>query len=418
MAFFAQGVLVTESSIRSCFSEIKTATASHINLWGIDLYNPILLVDPETRVLYANVPDSGAVLKQKGAIFTGLLPENINIANTSLHWNGTEWAMVMLPLPEDPELCIGLLAHELFHVSQPRLGFAMGSPGKNDHLDAKEGRIWLRLELEALTEALLSQTMDDQAKYIAHALTFRKFRYSIYENSAENENSLELNEGLAEYTGLMISSSTEEESIDHLIKMLENFYKTASFVQSFPYVTIPVYGFLLSDIDPGWNKKISCTTNLTDFFIQSFHVDIPKDLKKSVDSISLFYGEASIRAGECLREEKRESKTTLLKAMFIEQPHLEIRVVNMNFAFDPQTIIPLEDHGSVYFTVRVSDTWGILSAVKGALISPQFDRVTVGLPTATEGRNISGDGWTLQLNDTWRMEKDPGTGNFTLVQGP
>jgi len=306
----------------------------------------------------------------------------------------------------------------LLLITWPGINFAQGATGKNNHLDTKEGRIWFRLELEALTEALLSPTTEEQATYLAHALIFRNYRHSVFENSAENENSLELNEGITEYTGLMAGSTSEEESIAQLVYMLENFYKTPSFVNAFPTVTIPIYGFLLSETDPEWNNRINDSTNLTVFFIASFHVVVPNDLKKTADSLSLFYGAESIRAGECLREEKRKSQTTSLKAIFIEQPHLEIGAVKMDFTFDPQGVVPLEELGSVYFTVRITDAWGILSSVKGALVNPQFDKITVSVPMAKEGQKISGDGWTIQLNKNWKMQKDPVTGNFTLVQGP
>ncbi|MEI7983815.1 MAG: hypothetical protein WCI71_19365, partial [Bacteroidota bacterium] len=289
-------------------------------------------------------------------------------------------------------------------------------PGGNNHLDEREGRISLRLELEALSEALLAQTPDERKKHLTYALIFRKYRYLIYPDAEKSENALELNEGLAEYTGFAISATTEEQSVDHLIKNMESFYKTPSFVRSFPYVTIPVYGYLLSYSDNSWNKKIDSTTNLTDFFIRSFHITIPDNLKELNDSMSGVYGGQSIRAGEGLREERARKKTALLKSIFVEQPHLEIRVDKMNFSFDPQNIIPLENLGSIYMTVRVSDEWGILSAVKGALISPQYDRISVSKPASTEGKKITGDGWTLQLDAKWKMETDPVSGNYQLVR--
>ena len=78
--------------------------------------------------------------------------------------------MIMLPLSENKNDRINLLAHELFHKAQSGLGFTQNNKESN-HLDQKDGRIYLRLELEALTKAVLSDSKrskrtSDQCTYI------------------------------------------------------------------------------------------------------------------------------------------------------------------------------------------------------------------------------------------------------------
>ncbi len=96
-----QGQLTMYDNISTVFDEIETATRKNINLWNKDLYGAILLVDPQTRQLFANELDTAGILKPDESIYTGILPENINIANTAIEWNGKSWAMIMLPLPEN-----------------------------------------------------------------------------------------------------------------------------------------------------------------------------------------------------------------------------------------------------------------------------------------------------------------------------
>ncbi|WP_286407354.1 hypothetical protein [Myroides odoratimimus] len=103
-----------------CFDEFKHAAEQHKSLWDIDLYGPLLLVDPETRNIYANEGDR---FKKEGNIYTGILPKNINIANTAIEWEGKRWAMIMLPLSDNVQNRINLLGHESFHRVQPTLGF-------------------------------------------------------------------------------------------------------------------------------------------------------------------------------------------------------------------------------------------------------------------------------------------------------
>ena len=139
------------------FEELTMATRQNLPLWKQDIYAPLLLVDPYTRNIYANAPDSNGYLTLTGNIYTGQLPETVNIANTAIEWAGQHWAMVMLPLPENKNSRINLLVHELFHRSQKQFGFFPASPD-NNHLDKKNGRLCLRLELEALKKAVLAPT--------------------------------------------------------------------------------------------------------------------------------------------------------------------------------------------------------------------------------------------------------------------
>jgi hypothetical protein len=55
----------------------------HQQLWEVNLYGPILLVNPTTRQLFANISDTAGILKQVGGIYYGILPNKINVANTA-----------------------------------------------------------------------------------------------------------------------------------------------------------------------------------------------------------------------------------------------------------------------------------------------------------------------------------------------
>ena len=185
----AQNHKTLSDSLSGYFGEIKEATIQNEKLWSKNLYGPILLVDPGTRIVFANISDSAGQLKNNGKMFTGILPPEVNIANTSIRWNGTDWAMVILPLPTIKEDRLNLLAHELFHRAQPSLGFKLYMPD-NNHLDQKDGRIYLRLELEALKKAIQSVTDTGRKSHTMDALYFRSYRYQLYPGADSLENSL------------------------------------------------------------------------------------------------------------------------------------------------------------------------------------------------------------------------------------
>ena len=405
---------VTDDSLAIYFREIKDATWAHRGLWNKNLYGPILLVNPENRQLFANVQDSAGLLKPVGLIYSCILPDNVNIANTSSHWNGRDWAMIKLPLPSNKEDRINLLAHELFHVSQPSLGFRLFNAA-NNHLDLKDGRIYLRLELEALKKAVQCASSTESKKCLTDAFTFRMYRYLLYPGADSSENLLELNEGIAEYTGLIISNMSRDEAVKDIVQRMDQFISFPTFVRSFAYQTTPVYGYLLYPARTGWNREINIHTNLTAYFIQAFNITLPSSLKVRVEEISDQYNGKLIIAEETEREAKAKRLIAELKSKFVEQPHFEIRLEKMNISFDPRNIIPVEDKGSFYKNARITDVWGILTINNGALMSTGWDKISVSIPLKIDNKSVSGDGWTLELNDGYKVSKNENTGNYSLI---
>ena len=68
-------------------------------MWGTRLYGPMLFVNRRSRALVANQADKQGRLRKAGAVFTGVLPDEKNIANTASEWAGRRWTMIIWPLP-------------------------------------------------------------------------------------------------------------------------------------------------------------------------------------------------------------------------------------------------------------------------------------------------------------------------------
>lgn len=415
IAKIASGQKPADENISVFFNEIKEITKQNFNLWSTDLYGAILLVDPKTRQVFSNEADSANVLKPFKNIYSGILPQNINIANTSVDFNGKRWAMIMLPLPKNKKDRVNLLAHELFHRVQPSLGFVLYNT-ENNHLNEKNGRIYLRLELEALSRAIQTSSKKEMLQYLNDALVFRKYRQNLYNNSNITENQLELNEGIAEFTGVIMSGRNNKEMTEHFTNAINDFFKNSTFVRSFAYQTIPIYGYFLYNKNKNWNKEISINTDLTDYFIKSFKVKIPDDLEYFVKKKSKFYNGDKILEEEKEREEKIKKVIADYKSKFIVQPHFEIQLLKMNMSFDPRNIIPLEDKGTVYPNIRITDLWGILTVENGALISSNWDKVTISNPIKIDEKKIIGDGWSLELADSYTINKVEKNDNYILIK--
>jgi hypothetical protein len=408
----AQAISFTDTAA-AYFEELKVITGQHISLWNYDLYAPVLLVDPVTRFVFANTPDSAGILKTSGKIYTGLLPTLVNISNTSIQWSGINWAMVMLPLSQNKNNRINLLTHELFHRAQKALGFFPYNPD-NNHLDKKDGRIYLRLELEALQKALFAVSDHEVKKHIGQALAFRLNRHSLFLGSDSTENLLELNEGICEFTGNMMSGRSDNVAKDYFFKSIQQFIASHSYIRSFAYQTTPVYGYLLSAFNKNWNKEISIKTDLFRYFTEAFAVKFPADIANHVNKISGEYNGQAICLEEAAREEKIAKQKAAYKTLLIDSPHTELPLVNMNMSFDYTKMVTLENFGTVYPVIRITDNWGILDVDQAALINPGWNRVSIGYPLVIEGNKISGEGWTLELKEGYMLVKDDETRNYDI----
>ena len=394
--------------IAETFSEVDSLLKiDNGKFWNHQLYGPILIIDPNTRIFFANENDLSNKFKEVNSVFTDTLPNELNIANTAVYLENKRWSMIMSPLPEDKIARNNLVIHELFHRLQPEIGFDKLQEQSCSHLDTYKGRLLLKLELQALKRALTSNNGNSRKLHLKNALTFRHKRQSSIEN-ASAENSLEINEGLAEYTSIMLSGRNDKQMIDHLTKNVNQFYENPTFVRSFAYQTIPIYGYLLSKEKNNWQREISKNTNLTEFFTKSF--DINPTTERTFEQIAQEndYDYKRINKTEKIRETERLAKIAQYKQKFLKEPTLKLHFENMNISFDPRNITPLEDIGTVYPNLRVTDNFGILTVENGALLSSDWSNVVVSAPTEIKDNIVKGNGWVLELSKGWKVET---TGN-------
>ena len=370
--------------------------------WNYSLDGPLMLVNRETRTIIANESDNSGELTKRGNLYIGKLPENINIANTAFDWNGKRWTMVALPLPETKEERLDLLIHESYHRVQPLIGFDSLYEIQSVHLDSKNGRIYLRLELEALKKALGS---NDPEIHIKNALLFRQYRYQILPEAKQAENSLEINEGLAEYTGSILSQRTESDLKEHYISKIDWFNTMPTFVRSFPYFTIPVYGYFMQKTDKAWNLQITNVTNLTDFMLRFWNVESQKLTNEEILKLGKEYRIDTVIENETQREIKIEELKNEYKQTFLSDSIVVIGLENMKIGFNPSNIMPLDSFGTVYPNLRITDNWGILEVDScGALMSPEWNKVIISFPELITDTLISGKGWKLKIDKSWKLD--------------
>ena len=175
------------------------AKADGGELWGIELDFPLLFVDSESRQCVANRPAAGGdaeLLRREGELWVGQYPDELYIANATTNWAGRRWTMLVWPVPEGELERKRLLMHESFHNAQYKLKISESGAPCN-HLATHDGRLWLRLEVEALVQALLHAD-DEREEAAADALLFRAMRRSLFAGADATEDGVERLEGSAE----------------------------------------------------------------------------------------------------------------------------------------------------------------------------------------------------------------------------
>lgn len=385
-------------------------------LWGISLCGPILFADSSTRMVVANQSDIEGNLTKMGYVFVGQLPEKEGVANTSVVWGGVKWTMIVWPLPEDEHERAQLVFHESFHRIQDQLGLPWTTLIGADHLDSMEGRIWLQLELRALRTALMHKGAE-RKKAIEDALIFRSYRRELFPKADTEENSLEMNEGLAEYTGVKLRGSSDLETVEYLAKRLENAKDAPTFVRSFAYVSGSSYGILLDEEGLDWRKNLKPCNELGVLLQQSLSIRLPENLKLEAEERSKGYGGDVLRALETERESDRKKRIAEYRTRLVDGPVLMLPFARgLNFVFNPSEILPLEGLGIVYPTLRVTGDWGILTISNGALVIYEGERVGVYVPAPVDpnAQPLQGISWTLKLDAEWKIKPGERKGDYLL----
>jgi hypothetical protein len=385
-------------------------------LWGLMLYGPMLFVDPETHDAVANQADAGGWLARRGNVFVGKLPPELIVANTAMDWAGVLWTTIIWPLPEDPEARARLMMHESFHRLQGKLGLKARSPICG-HLESKDGRIWLQLEWRAL-EVALEEHGDRRRQALADGLLFRSYRQSLFPPGAVEERGLELNEGLAEYTGVKLSTRSTSQMVVVAACVLRQARGRQNLARSFAYTSGPAYGALLDLSGVDWRSRLKTDGDLAALVRRAYALRPGVASGDEALKRARAYDGEYVIAAETEREKVRREQVAKARARFIEGPVLILPVgKTFSYGFDPNQVIPLDDSQAMYLYARVTDDWGTLEAAGGVLIvreSGRVVRVQVPAPEDVSVRPLKGDGWTLAPERGWSIVPGSRAGDYVL----
>jgi hypothetical protein len=367
-------------------------------LWGVSLCGPMVFADAATRTIATNRQEPEAPR-----------PAVLGMANAALRWGTERWStFIWQHIPAERQARMRLFMHELFHRIQPELGLLLPD-APNDHLDTATARYWIRLEWRALAAALAASGAERRAA-IGEALAFRSARRTAYPDAAERERVIEINEGLAQYTGTVVAAGSADVSARDAIAQLREVEGQPTFVRSFAYPSGAAYGVLLDAVDPGWPRRVRATDDLGRLLAAAANAVPAGD----VGVAAARYDGPAIRREEDAREKARQSLLAELRQRFVDGPVLVLPPTR-SAAFTNTGMTPIPGAGTIYPQYRTTAEWGTLEAAQ-ALIPADRSRIILPAPSSSSGSTIAGEGYTLKIAPGWIVRSGSRPGDLMLVK--
>jgi hypothetical protein len=370
-------------------------------LWGVSLCAPMVIVDRRTQTFATSQPAP-----------EGARPRLLGLVNAPVQWGGATWGAYVWDdvANATPRHRMEIFLHELFHGVQPQLGL-MAPARATEHLDAADGRYWLRLEWRALARAL-RESGEPRNLAVRDALAFRQARRMLYPASVEDERAQEITEGLAAYTGTVLAAQSAADAIVGALELLANAEAEESFVRTFAYKSGPAYGLLLDASSPGWTRRVRGTDDLGTLVMRALGVQPATDATTSATR----YGGAEIRASEQKRDQERQERLAELRRRFVDGPVLVITGAGSGMS-DSRGAAVIPGIGTVYFgPYRQSGAWGSLEAEKGVLVASDGSSRRVPAPVRRDDGTFAGDGWTFKAAPGWVVREGARRGDFEVVR--
>jgi hypothetical protein len=394
----------THEKASSYFKQVEElCNRDNGKIWGTNLYGPMMFVDRTSRQIVANQPDKEGILKIKDGVYTGLFSKESIINNTTTEFGGTLFGIAPLPVEEDGYRITTRAIHCLFHRFQ-HLNGIYPAVYYSPNMDDKEARIWIKLEWKALRKAITSSG-DDQLLAIRDALIFRETNHKSFPKYIDEGNHFETYEGLATFTFIRLSTSSEEEFYNRLFENLERIYSFQSYSQSYGVIHGALYATLLYQKGFDFKKLRPDNLDLGNLVKDMYNIELPETCRDVAGSLAISYNINDIYT----EEEKRlkDIKDGLNKqiSIFNEKPVVYLELESPYFDFEPEDVHSLDTLGTLYTSIRISDNWGKLTVNKyGCLISDNYKNIRITARGFKKDKNhIYGEGWHMILNENWKI---------------
>ena len=372
-------------------------------LWGVSICMPMVIGDARTQTFATSQAPPPAPR-----------PKLIGMLMGPIQWGDSMWAALTWDMVanQPPHIRTERLLHESFHIVQTQRGLSVGTVSA-EHLDVVDGRYWMRLEWRALARAL-RESGEGRAAAVRDALAFRQARHARFPGMVERERALDINEGLASYTGVVLAAQSEAAAIARALDELIAAEDGESFVRTFAYASGPAYGLLLDAAALGWTRRVRASDDPAVLLMRALGVQPVTDAAAAATR----YGAAELRVAEERREQQRQARMADLRRRFVDGAVLVMPGGGSGFS-DSRGAVVIPDVGTIWFgDYRMTGPWGTLEADKGVLLSTDGRRRRLPAPVRRDDATMFGDGWTLRVASGWVVREGTRQGDYEVVKRP
>lgn len=366
-----------------------------IDLWDRQLNADIIFISPSENKMYITSIHNG----KNEQINVKEWNNSIGLANTSTVYDGKKYVTIYYDdfVRMDCQSRAQLLIHEIFHYHQEELGFPMVS-SNNMHLDTPIGRALLHIEFNALLKALKAE-----AEALSDAIYIRKYRQNLFPSN--NEDLFELNEGLAEYTGIELGIKNR---LSTILKAL-TYNINRGYTNTFAYCSGAAYGYLLNSLYPEWQRDCDLKKGIPYLFNKIERLDI------NINELNEEYTQSLLRKykyEDYLKEESNLYENPLEFNYLLETDTPKVLLSNdgINILFDPNDrIISLGDKAVLLRNITLRAKWGEVKVKSGIIRMNDWSAFLLLPPTEVNDTEIKGKDYIINLNPDWQIIKKDNT---------
>ena len=365
-----------------------------ILLWNVPLNASIIIIDHFENKMYFTAIENGEVQPVKEEEWNNKVP----LANSFFDYEGKRYVTIihaaLMNTPCDER--VNLLTHEIFHLHQNSIGIE-NSISANYHMDEVQGRALLQIEMKALQQAL-----DGDSQSLYDALYIRAYRQSLYPNN--NEDLYELNEGLADYTGVKLSAT----NIREYVKGRLNYNIKRGYTNAFGYFTGSAYAILLDELYPKWRYDKDLNKGMI-YLIKKANPQytVMQDdtfLKELLDK----YNYDQILSNE--EDELKSFGDIVLFEDLLKPETSKICITNnrVNFTYNPHDRVIALNNAVLLRNMSLMGEWGQINAKNGIVRLNDWSAFYLLPPKEIISNIIKGDDYEIQLNQGWKIVEENG----------
>lgn len=191
-----------------------------------------------------------------------------------------------------------------------------------------------------------------------------------------------------------------------------------TFARSFAYISGPAYGALLDLSGEPWRAGLKPAADLGLLLQQRYGIRVSASEAAARAALSRYEGEEIVTI-ETQQDQKRQQQIFEARKKFLDGPVLILSLTSdVRYSYDPNNVIGIDASNTVYPTMRLVDTWGVLTVSNGAWLeraaTGHLLRARVPAPIDLSARPLKGEGWSLELANGWEVIAGEHAGDLVI----